>query len=399
MNFLKNNIEENRILFVEKNKIQNLELFYKLQLFEAFPNNFEFNEILHQTINTVNSNQKEKVTFDEKNYWVVEFNETDEHIASYKGQIITKELINEISKLDEEICEHKSNFEYLYKQIGNELNETEFEDTKGLKKDIKISNFKIAGESMPEKLSPSERLNYNIDAISMLKRIETGKRELDLTAQEVLSKYVGWGGLSEVFDEGKKGQWDIARNFLKENMTSSEYDAVRASTLSAFYTPNFISTSIYAALQKGGFTGGNILEPSYGIGSFIGTAGVIDDNSVFYGSEIDEISSKIAKYLYLDNFFDLAISNVPFGNFSVYDKLYDKYNFKIHDYFFAKSLDKVREGGIVAFITSKGTLDKNDSAAREYLDKKGNLISNGIKCIFKTKIFVKFTLKYTKKIF
>ena len=197
-------------------------------------------------------------------------------------------------------------------------------------------------------------------------------------------------------------------------MTSSEYDAARISTLSAFYTPNFISTSIYAALQKGGFTGGNILEPSYGIGSFIGTAGIIGDNSVFYGSEIDEISSKIAKYLYPnaklenigfektnypDNFFDLAISNVSFGNFSVYDKLYDKYNFKIHDYFFAKSLDKVREGGIVAFITSKGTLDKNDSAAREYLDKKGNLISNGIKCIFKTKIFVKFTLKYTKKIF
>ena len=221
-----------------------MELFSKLQLFEAFPNGFEFNKILHQTISTVNSNEEEKTAFDEKDYWMVEFNETDEHIASYKGKIVTKGLIDEISKLDEEICEYneiieskkmpgewigyskfyfdhiengevtehlridvgsgneynKSNFEYLYKQIGNELNETEFADTKGLKKDIKISNFKIAGESMPEKLSPSERLNYNIDAISMLKRIETGKRELDLTAPEVLSKYVGWGGLSEVFD-------------------------------------------------------------------------------------------------------------------------------------------------------------------------------------------------------
>lgn len=436
--FLNRGIEENKILYLNKEKIQSLDSSSSLQLASNL-STFEFNKILHQTISTVNSNEEEKAAFDEKDYWMVEFNETDEHIASYKGQIVTRELINEISKLDEEICEHneileskkmpgeellpgewigyskfyfdhiendevtehlridvgsgneynKSNFEYLYEQIGTELNETEFADTKGLKKDIKISNFKIAGESMPEKLSPSERLNYNLEAISMLKRIETGKRELDLTAQEVLSKYAGWGGLSDVFDEEKKGQWDIARNFLKENLTTGEYSAARASTLSAFYTPNFISTSIYAALQKGGFTGGNILEPSYGIGSFIGNAGVVGDNSVFYGTEIDEISSKIAKYLYPfaklenigfekttypDNFFDLAISNVPFGNFSVYDKLYDKYNFKVHDYFFAKSLDKVREGGIVAFITSKGTLDKKDSTVREYLDKRAEFI-------------------------
>lgn len=240
-----------------------------------------------------------------------------------------------------------------------------------------------------EKLTPSERLNYNIEAILMLKRLEKGERELDFSAQEVLSKYVGWGGLADVFDETKVGQWEVTRNFLKENLTEEEYENARESTLTAFYTPKIVIDSIYKTLNNLGFEKGNILEPSCGVGNFIGNVPDKMQNSKFYGVELDTISGNISKYLYpnsniqikgfektefSNNFFDVAIGNIPFGNFKVSDNEYNKNNFMIHDYFFAKSIDKVRPGGVIAFITSSGTLDKENSSIREYLGSRCELL-------------------------
>ncbi|WP_371821676.1 helicase-related protein [Gemella sp. zg-1178] len=252
-----------------------------------------------------------------------------------------------------------------------------------------INNFVITEEVQAEKLSPSERLNHNLEAISMLKRIEEGQRKLDTTAQEVLAKYVGWGGLAEVFDEDKKGQWEVARNFLKENLTSKEYENAKESTLTAFYTPKIVIDGIYKGLEKIGFKGGNILEPSLGIGNFIGNLPVELNKSKVYGTELDSISGKIAQFLYPEsnikvqgfeeskfsnNFFDVAIGNVPFGEFKVSDREYDKNNFLIHDYFFAKSIDKVRPGGVITFITSSGTMDKKDDTIRRYIGSRCELL-------------------------
>ncbi len=255
-------------------------------------------------------------------------------------------------------------------------------DEKAEKLKIEAHNFKITEEILPEKLTPSERLNQNLEAISMLKRVESGQRELDNTAQEVLAKYVGWGGLSEVFDESREGQWKEARAFLKENLSSSEYEAAKESTLTAFYTPKTVIDSIYSTLSGMGFKNGNILEPSMGIGNFIGSLPDEMSSSKFYGVELDSLSGRIGKLLYPEsdiqikgleetsfsnNFFDAVIGNVPFGEYKVNDREYNKNNFLIHDYFFAKSIDKVRNGGVIAFITSSGTMDKKDERVRLYL--------------------------------
>ena len=255
-------------------------------------------------------------------------------------------------------------------------------DEKAEKLKIEAHNFKITEEILPEKLSPSERLNNNLEVISMLNRIESGQRELDSTAQEVLAKYVGWGGLSEVFDESKEGQWKEARAFLKENLSQDEYDSAKESTLTSFYTPKTVIDSIYSTLSGMGFKSGNILEPSMGIGNFIGNLPDEMKKSKFYGVELDSVSGRIGKLLYPEsdiqikgleetsfsnNFFDAVIGNVPFGEYKLNDREYNKNNFLIHDYFFAKSIDKVRNGGVIAFITSSGTMDKKDESVRRYL--------------------------------
>ena len=262
-------------------------------------------------------------------------------------------------------------------------------DEKAEKPKTEVHNFKITEEILPEKLTPSERLNQNLEAISMLKRVESGQRELDNTAQEVLVKYVGWGGLSEVFDEERGGQWKEARAFLKENLSPSEYEAAKESTLTAFYTPKTVIDSIYSTLSGMGFKSGNILEPSMGIGNFIGNLPDEMSESKFYGVEIDSISGRIGKLLYPEsdiqikgfeetsfsnNFFDAVIGNVPFGEYKVNDREYNKNNFLIHDYFFAKSIDKVRNGGIIAFITSSGTMDKKDESVRRYLAARAEFL-------------------------
>ncbi|UHR02962.1 SNF2-related protein [Peptoniphilus sp. GNH] len=248
----------------------------------------------------------------------------------------------------------------------------------------KLDNFRYY--SSEENGSFSERLNNNVEAILMLNRVESGERSLDFSAQEVLSKYVGWGGLSEVFDT-RKEKYTYVRKILKENLSLAEYDSAKESSLTSFYTPNKVIKAIYSGVKRLGFKEGNILEPSSGIGKFVGNAPE-DIKGKFHLVEVDNISHRIAKHLYPNaknylggyentNFkndsFDLAIGNIPFGNFQVFDKEY-KNNFMIHDYFIDKSIDKVRNGGIVAFITTSGTLDKVNSKFREHIAKKADFL-------------------------
>lgn len=248
-------------------------------------------------------------------------------------------------------------------------------------------NYKITGED--EILPPSERLKNNIEAIKVLKEIEERHSHATKEEQDILSKYVGWGGLSDVFDEEKQGQWSKARDFLKENLSQSEYDAARESTLTAFYTPKVVIDSIYTALSNMGFESGNILEPSMGTGRFLGNLPESMQKSKFYGVELDSISGRIAKKLYpnsniqikgfeetrfSNNLFDIAIGNVPFGEYKIADREYEKNNFLIHDFFFAKTLDKVRSGGVVAFITSSGTLDKKSEDIRRYISERAEFL-------------------------
>ena len=236
--------------------------------------------------------------------------------------------------------------------------------------------------------TPKEKVARNIEAIKLLKNLEKENRLANTKEQEVLSKYVGWGGLPDVFDE-KKTNWSEEYNILKELLTNEEYESARASTLTAFYTPPIVIKSIYKALQNMGLEQANILEPSCGIGNFLGLLPDELQSSKLYGIELDSISGRIAKQLYQkadirvegyekselpDSFFDIAIGNVPFGDFKLNDSRYDKNNFLIHDYFFAKTLDKVRPGGIIAFITSKGTMDKANPEVRKYIAQRADLL-------------------------
>ena len=244
-------------------------------------------------------------------------------------------------------------------------------------------NFRIKKENQTEKLTPNQRLEDNINAIRVLKSLN--ENQANEQEKEILSKYVGWGGLADVFDEKKKGQWENARNYLKEVLTSEEYSNARESTLTAFYTPKVIIDTMYKGLKNLGFEKGNILEPSCGIGNFIGNLPEEFSNSKVYGVELDSLSGNIAKKLYPEsniqikgfektvfsnNSFDIAIGNVPFGDFKVIDRDYNRNNFMIHDYFFTKSIDKVKSGGIIAFVTSSGTLDKKDASVRKYIGER-----------------------------
>ena len=248
-------------------------------------------------------------------------------------------------------------------------------------------NYHIDNNSLGEG-TPKEKVRRNIEAIKLLRELEDDKRLANQEEQEILSQYVGWGGLPDVFDE-KKDNWSQEYNELKSLLTPEEYNSARASTLTAFYTPPIVINAIYKAIHNMGAEEVNILEPSCGTGNFLGMLPQEMQNSKLYGVELDSISGRIAKQLYQnanikvqgyekadlpDSFYDVAIGNVPFGDFKVNDKRYDKNNFLIHDYFFAKTLDKVRAGGIIAFITSKGTLDKANSSFRKYIAERADLI-------------------------
>ena len=260
-------------------------------------------------------------------------------------------------------------------------------ETEVLKRNYRLSNDE------PMTFSPKERFKRNVEAIKLLKTLEQEKRLANESEQEILAQYVGWGGLSEAFDETKSA-WHSEYLELKNLLSAEEYKAARESTLTAFYTPQTVITAIYHGLVNLGFRGGNIqggniLEPSCGLGNFFGALPENMSASRLYGVELDKISGHIAQMLYQkaniqiqgfehtdfsDNFFDAAIGNVPFGQFKVQDKRYDRENFLIHDFFFAKALDKVRPNGVVAFVTSKGTLDKENPKVRKYLAQRAELL-------------------------
>lgn len=249
------------------------------------------------------------------------------------------------------------------------------------------NQFKITNENLGEG-SPREKFNNNVEAIRVLKKCEEENRFATPQEQEILSKYVGWGGLPQAFDE-KDSSWSNEYSILKNLLDEKEYSQARESTLTAFYTPPVVIGSMYKALENMGLKTGNILEPSCGVGNFIGMLPDSLEDCKLYGVELDSISGRIARQLYQkstvavqgyedtnlpNSFFDVAVGNVPFGDFKVLDKKYDKHKFLIHDYFFAKTLDKVRPGGVIAFITSKGTLDKENPSVRKYIAQRADLL-------------------------
>ena len=243
-------------------------------------------------------------------------------------------------------------------------------------------------ENEVETVGKKERFRRNIMAIQLLKKCQEENRFATPEEQIILSKYVGWGGLSEAFDENNSA-WATEYLELSSVLTPEEYASARESTLTAFYTPPEVITTIYKAMEQMGFKEGNMLEPSCGIGNFIGMLPDSMQDSKIYGVELDTISAGIAQQLYQkttiaaqgfeetnlpDSFFDGVVGNVPFGDFKVSDKRYDKHKFLIHDYFFAKSLDKLRPGGVMAFVTSKGTMDKETLAVRKYIAQRAELL-------------------------
>lgn len=260
----------------------------------------------------------------------------------------------------------------VWKNISESLNLNQFA--------ITDDDLGIGGEK--------EKYKNNVEAIKLLKKLEEENRMANSEQQEILSKYVGWGGLSKAFDK-KADDWREEYNELIELLTPTEYENAIASTRTAFYTPPIVISAMYEALSNMGFKKGNILEPSCGTGNFIGRLPEEMSKSRIYGVELDSISGRIAKQLYQksniaiqgfeetefpDNSFDIAVGNVPFDDYSPSDKRYDKYHFKLHDYFFAKSIDKVRAGGVIAYITSKGTLDKKNNSFRKYIAQRADLI-------------------------
>ena len=247
--------------------------------------------------------------------------------------------------------------------------------------------FDLASHEV-EEVNKKERFHRNYAAITVLKRCQEENRFATPDEQIILSKYVGWGGIPEAFDE-RAGSWQTEFGMLKNILTPEEYASARESTLTAFYTPPTVINAVYKVMKQLGFREGNILEPSCGIGHFIGMLPEEMKESKIYGVELDTISAGIAQQLYQkssiaaqgfeetslpDSFFDCVVGNVPFGDFKVPDKRYDKHKFLIHDYFFAKSLDKLRPGGVMALITSKGTMDKENSAVRKYIAQRADLL-------------------------
>ena len=249
--------------------------------------------------------------------------------------------------------------------------------------DANGSNYRITDDHIGEG-APLERFQRNLDAIRTLKTVEAENRAATAEEQAVLAQYVGWGGLADFFDEKNPRYAE-----LKGLLTDAEYAAARESTLTAFYTPPAVIRSVYTALGQMGFTQGNILEPSCGIGNFLGMLPESMSGSKLYGVELDDLSGRIARQLYQkssiavqgyektafpDNFFDVAIGNVPFGQFHVPDKRYDRLNFPIHEYFIAKALDQVRPGGVIAVVTSSFTMDKRTASARKYIAQRAELL-------------------------
>ena len=247
-------------------------------------------------------------------------------------------------------------------------------------------NYHITNEALGVG-SPKTKFAYNVAAIQLLKQVEAEERQATPEEQEILANYVGWGGIPQAFDR-ENADWAQEYVQLRSLLTSEEYAAARASTLNAHYTSPVVIQAMYSALEQMGFRNGNVLEPACGIGNFFGMLPESMQGSRLYGVELDSITGRIARQLYPNahidikgfeqtdrrDFFDVAVGNVPFGNYSVADKAYDSQHFLIHDYFFAKALDQVRPGGVIAFITSKGTMDKANPVVRRYIAQRAELL-------------------------
>lgn len=301
-----------------------------------------------------------------------------------------EEITDKIEKSNQKQADENNEIDMI--SSTNELEKEEENRDKSLVIDKKEElypkiDYHISDDKVAHVFGAKSRFEDNVKAIELLKKIESEDRNATAEEQEVLSCYVGWGGIADAFDE-RKDNWKEENERLKLLLNDEEYKAAAHSTLSSFYTPNIAIDGIYKTLKRFGFEKGNILEPSCGIGNFFGRIPEEFEKSKLYGIELDSISGRIAKKLYpnakieitgyekskvSDELFDIAIGNVPFGSNAVYDKRY-KDRFLIHDYFFQKTLDKVRSGGIIAFITTDGTLDKRDTKVREYIAKRAEFL-------------------------
>ena len=295
----------------------------------------------------------------------------DEEDNDFDYKVTTAEIIPTRDGIETNVIE-----EHSYNGNGEEI-----------KEEYPPINYHISDDKVDTSFGAKSRFEDNIKAIELLKELESEDRNATKEEQDILSRYVGWGGIADAFDE-RKDNWKTERERLKLLLNEEEYKAAAHSTLSSFYTPNIAIDGIYKTLKQFGFEKGNILEPSCAIGNFFGRLPSEFDRSKLYGVELDSISGRIAKKLYpnakieitgyenskvADELFDVAVGNVPFGSNTIYDKRY-KDRFLIHDYFFQKTLDKVRDGGIIAFITTDGTLDKKDTRVREYIAKRAEFL-------------------------
>ena len=343
----------------------------------------------------------DKVYIDASEYEILSVDDERVMLYDYDVPLFNKEFSR--TEFDRKVRENPMNEHLIVKEEpAEERNEKEPEPVvPAWEKKKKVKGFDLhpdvsmaerhtfnLRENEVETVGKKERFRRNIMAIQLLKKCQEENRFATPEEQIVLSKYVGWGGLSEAFDENNSA-WATEYLELSSVLTPEEYASARESTLTAFYTPPEVITAIYKAMEQMGFQEGNLLEPSCGIGNFIGMLPDAMQDSKIYGVELDTISAGIAQQLYQkttiaaqgfeetnlpDSFFDGVVGNVPFGDFKVSDKRYDKHKFLIHDYFFAKSLDKLRPGGVMALVTSKGTMDKENSAVRKYIAQRAELL-------------------------
>ena len=349
-------------------KDKDFSIIFSPNLIHIYWSNFDEKQF---DINIPNEKLVDQKEIDNKELEKIDDNVSSKVSTDFTYKVTTAEIIPTHDGVKTSVVE-----EHTYNKDGEEI-----------ENDYPPINYHISDDKIDTSFGAKSRFENNIEAIKILKKLEKEDRNATKDEQEILSQYVGWGGIADAFDE-RKESWNKEREELKSLLTEEEYKSAAHSTLSSFYTPNVAIDGIYKSLKKFGFENGNILEPSCGIGNFFGRLPSEFNKSKLYGIELDNISGRIAKKLYpnakielkgyeesqvSDELFDIAVGNVPFGTNTVYDRRY-KDKFLIHDYFFQKTLDKVRDGGIIAFITTDGTLDKKDIRVREYIAKRAEFL-------------------------